>query len=669
MGLLYSKGQMPGYLASEISSKLYSIAASNMRIVFCLLLVLPILCDSSVGFASDAADDPKTKANGLVLKQSQHVEIELNEAGQLEIMAHIYEETQHFSENANLYREQSISYSNTFTEISNLKAYSMIPSGKNKFKKIPVKEFITSDARSAGIFYDDQKKISYVFPALSEGAKTIFSYSKKYREPRLWGYFMFSSYFPVKQSEFKVKVPEGVELNYSTFGIDEEDFDFSISKKGKYNLYRWLAKDLEKIELSKGADGVLHSAPHLIIHVDSYKHNGVTHQVLGEVKDLHAWYQNFLDGIKDDSEEMQTMVSNILEGKSTELEKVEAIYDWVQKNVKYIAIEDGLGGFRPRSSNTVFTRRYGDCKDMSNLIHNMLDIANIPSNLAWIGTTAIPYSHQEVPTPMADNHMICTYTNNGRYYFLDATDPHNRLGVPTTHIQGQEALINKGINDFELVDVPVVPFEENRVADSTFLSFENGKLTGTGRVKYSGYSRTPVANNLENLDRDDKKTFLNLLLKKGNNKFMLDSVTTHHIEDKNSDLVIDYDFSIQDYVISTSDEIFINPHLKRELSNDLIDISTTQQDVHYSYKRMISNVYSIDLPKDYSVSFLPENTKFEDEEFGFEMKYIKFDDRVDVHQEIRINTLLVKTNKFESWNKMVKALFSAYKESIVLGRE
>lgn len=641
----------------------------KMRAVFCVLLTLSLLPASNAGIASALDDNPQFKENGLVLKQSQHVEIELNDAGQLEIMADIYEETQHFSENANLYREQSISYSNTFTEISNLKAFSMIPSGKSKFKKIEVKDFVTSDARSAGIFYDDQKKISYVFPALSAGAKTVFSYSKKYREPRLWGYFMFSSFFPVRESEFTVRVPAGVKLDYRTFGIDEKDFEFSINKKGKYTLYSWVARDIEKIELSRGADGVLHSAPHLIIHVESYEHNGVTHQVLGEVKDLHAWYQNFLEGIKDESKEMEMMVSNILEGKSTELEKVEAIYDWVQKNVKYIAIEDGLGGFRPRSSNTVFTRRYGDCKDMSNLIHNMLDIADIPSNLAWIGTTAIPYSHREVPTPMADNHMICTYTNNGTYYFLDATDPHNRLGVPTRHIQGQEALINKGTNDFELVNVPVVPFEENTVADSTYLNIADGKLSGTGRIKYSGYSRTPVANNLENLDKGDKKTFLNLLLKKGNNKFLLDSVTTHHVSDKNSDLVIDYDFSIQDYVVSTSDEIFINPHLKRELSNDLIDITTTQQDIHYSYKRMMSNVYSIELPMQYDVTFLPENATFKDDEFGFDLKYAQTDNRIDIHQEIRINTLLLKAEKFESWNKMVKALFSAYKESIVLGRK
>ncbi|MCK5101303.1 MAG: DUF3857 and transglutaminase domain-containing protein [Cyclobacteriaceae bacterium] len=606
---------------------------------------------------------------GLVIEQYQNVEITVGDDGNLDIVAHIYEETQYFRQNANMYSEQSIRYSNSFSEINDIEAYSLIPTEKNKYKKIKIKDFVTSDSRSAGIFYDDQKKISYLFPALKENSKTVISYTKKYKEPRLWGYYMFSSFFPVEKSVYSVKVPESVKLNFHKYGIDDDQVNFTIEKKGKYNIYKWTAERLNKIQMSKGANGVLHTAPHLIIYVDSYTHNGVVHNVLRDVNDLHAWYQNFLKGIDDeDYDDMKIMVENIIEGKSTELGKVESIYDWVQQNIKYIAIEDGLGGFRPRTSNTVFTRRYGDCKDMSNLIHEMLNLANIPSNLAWIGTTAIPYSHREVPTPMADNHMICTYVNNDRYYFLDATDQYNILGIPTTHIQGREALINKGTNDFELVNVPIVPSEKNQVVDSVFLKIENDKLIGSGQAVYSGYKKIPVANNLENLSEDDKKAFLNLLLKKGNNKFLLNSVTTKNVSENYNDLLINYDFSIEDYILKYSDEIFINPHLSKELENGMIDLNRTKKDVHYSYKSLISNIFCISIPENFKVSFLPEDTQYDGDDFSFSINYKVKDNKVIVHQKVEINTLQLKTEQFDSWNKMIKGLFSAYKESVVLGR-
>ena len=363
---------------------------------------------------------------------------------------------------------------------------------------------------------------------------------------------------------------------------------------------------------------------------------------------------------------MKVMVDNIIEGKSTELEKVEAIYNWVQQNIKYIAIEDGLGGFKPRSSSLVFRRRYGDCKDMSNLLYNMLSYANISSNLTWIGTTAIPYSHREVPTPMADNHMICTYKHGGQYFFLDATDQFNVMGVPSSHIQGQEALVNKGVKDFELVDVPVVPYFENIKADSVNIKIDGDKILGSGQITFGGYKKSPVSNSLLNLEMDDKKAFLSLLLKKGNNKFSLDSVTTQNVADKDQDLIIDYNFSIEDYFVNSSDEIFINPHLTRESEHDFIDLSTTKQNIYYPYKSLTTNMYSIDIPQNYQVTFLPENAKYEEENFSFSIAYNLKDNRILVDQKLTIDTLQLEMSQFGSWNKMIKKLFSAYKESIVL---
>lgn len=620
------------------------------------------------GFAQSSWNETTKSENGLVVEQNQLVEISVTDEGKLEIVAHVYAETQHFGENANMYSEQSIGYSNTFTEVTDIDAYSLIPNGNGKFKKIKVKDFVTSDSRSAGIFYDDQKEISYVFPALKDDSKTVISYTKKYKEPRLWGYYMFSSFFPVEKSMYTVKVHEHVKLNFLKYGIEDNQVQFTERKKGKYTIYQWSAMQLDKIKVSKGANGVLHNAPHLIIHVDSYEHNGETNHILGDVKDLHSWYVNFLSGIDDeDNEDMKLMVNNIIEGKSTEIEKVEAIYDWVQQNVKYIAIEDGLGGFKPRGSNTVFTRRYGDCKDMSNLLHNMLNLADIPSNLAWIGTTAIPYTHSEVPTPMADNHMICTYRNNNRYYFLDATDQYNILGVPTSHIQGREALINKGFNDYELVNVPVVLAGKNLVMDSVSITIEKDKVVGSGQAVFSGYNKIPVANNLENLNEDDNKLFLNQLLKKGNNKFKLNAVETKNVSTKNADLIINYDFSVDDYIIRSANEIFINPHLSKELEHGLIDLTIPQKDIHYSYKRMTSNTICLRIPENFKISFLPEDSQYNGGDFGFSIKYKISDDRIIVHQKVEINTLQLQTDQFDSWNKMIKGLFSAYKESIVLG--
>jgi hypothetical protein len=302
---------------------------------------------------------------------------------------------------------------------------------------------------------------------------------------------------------------------------------------------------------------------------------------------------------------------------------------------------------------------------MSNLLHNMLNIAEIPSNLAWIGTKSIPYSHSEVPTPMADNHMICTYLDGDQYYFLDATDQYNILGMPTTHIQGREALVHKGISDFELVNVPVVASEKNQVVDSVFLSIEDQGLAGVGRIRYTGYNRIPITNNLENLDEKDKKIFLNAILNKGNNKFQLSAMETKHLAEKEQDLEISYKFSLDDYMLKAANEIYLNPHLNKELEYGIIDLVNTKSDIHYPYKNITFNVFSIDIPEQYAVSYLPENRSFDNDSFGFDINYRIEQDKVIMEQRININTIQLNTSEFDSWNKMIKGLFAAYKESIV----
>lgn len=415
--------------------------------------------------------------------------------------------------------------------------------------------------------------------------------------------------------------------------------------------------------------GVLHNAPHMIIHVAKYEHNGLTNHILGDVQDLYAWYSGFLGDIDEEhSDEIHKTVANIIDGKSTELDKVDAIYNWVQQNIKYIAIEDGLGGFRPRLPTTVFARRYGDCKDMSTLIYKMLKLANIPSNLTWIGTKSIPYTHTEVPTPMADNHMVCTYINNNNYYFLDATDQYNVLGIPTAHIQGREALVSKDVNDFELVNVPVVPSQMNYISDSVYCQISNGVVLGVGKSVFAGYKKIPVTNNLQNLEGKEKRAFLDLLLNKGNNKFSLHSVKTRNLGEKNKELVIDYDFKIEDYVLLSSDEIFINPHLSRDSENELIDKNTTTEDIYYPYKSLKSLQYLIEIPEGYEVSHLPDDVDYSGDQFGFGICYKINEGKIEVTQTFQINTLKLKNDRFDEWNGMMKKMFAAYKESVVLGK-
>ncbi len=78
-----------------------------------------------------------------------------------------------------------------------------------------------------------------------------------------------------------------------------------------------------------------------------------------------------------------------------------------------------MRGLIPHPASYVCEKRYGDCKDMANLIVSMLHMAGVNNAYhTWIGTRDLPFKYTEFPTPIVDNHMIATYvTQKWRLHF------------------------------------------------------------------------------------------------------------------------------------------------------------------------------------------------------------------------------------------------------------
>ena len=182
------------------------------------------------------------------------------------------------------------------------------------------------------------------------------------------------------------------------------------------------------------------------------------------------------------------------------------IYDWVQQNINYIAFEDGYGGFIPRSSDLVFKRKFGDCKDMANLLKKMLEIAGFKEvYLTWIGTRDRPYTYEELHTPMVDNHMITVVKNENEIFYLDATNANAPFGYPSSFIQGKQALV--GINDsmFELVNVPIIPKDQNLRSDSLYFQIKGDTLLGYNNRFLNGYQREEIFDVYERISPSDQE--------------------------------------------------------------------------------------------------------------------------------------------------------------------
>jgi len=149
-------------------------------------------------------------------------------------------------------------------------------------------------------------------------------------------------------------------------------------------------------------------------------------------------------------------------------------------NIKYIAFEDGIAGFKPEDAHTVLYNRYGDCKGMSNLLKEMLEIAGFDARLTWVGTRRIPYDYS-IPSLAVDNHMVCSVMLADTSLVLDATEPFQHIDYVGERLQGRQVLIEDG-SSYIIKKLAVENININLVEEQIDfeIDLENDLLMGKG---------------------------------------------------------------------------------------------------------------------------------------------------------------------------------------------
>ncbi len=586
--------------------------------------------------------------------------------GAVDIVKTHKEETIYLHEYRAKFAKGVLAYS-SFDEVLDYSGYSLIPT-KKRYKKIKVKEFKEKDLMGGAIFYDDYKQISCTFPNMKEGGKSYWEYTKRMKTPKLLGSFYFASGDPIEHGVCEVKVHQDIDLDYQLFNTDSLNVDFSQEKEGKYNILRWTVKEVKPIDNESSSLGYHHVLPHVAFRIKNYIYKGEKIPVLENLDGLHAWYREFIEDIVPSKEDvLQPIVDSLLANEEDELAKVKILFYWVQDNIKYIAFEDGMRGFIPESASKVCEARYGDCKGKSNILVEMMRLADIKGYYTWIGTRDLPYRYEETPSPIVDNHMIATYINDGDYYFLDGTAENLPFGFPTGFIQGKEALISLDSANYIVKEVPVVASEKNQYNSTITLSMEGDKLIGHAEMRISGYYKimhyTPA---LKGLSGDDLKERIERMFQIGNNKFDLIDFSVKDVEEKDSPLLVTVNFTIEDYLYKNENEFYLNMNLSKVFAQDRI-----KDDRKYSIEEDFEGIYAskiiFNLPEGASVDYLPEDSNFEHALFNYGITYEvdSVTNQIICDKKYETNHIVLEKEQFEDWNTMIKKLKNAYNESIL----
>ena len=125
--------------------------------------------------------------------------------------------------------------------------------------------------------------------------------------------------------------------------------------------------------------------------------------------------------------------------------KAKTLYDWVRRNIRYVAMFIGQSPAAPHRVTEVLANRYGDCKDHVALYGALLDAVGVRNETALIGLGSV-YALPSVPGYGAGaiNHVITYLPELGMY--ADSTASSVEFGfLPLADMDRPTVLVESGV--------------------------------------------------------------------------------------------------------------------------------------------------------------------------------------------------------------------------------
>lgn len=463
--------------------------------------------------------------------------------------------------------------------------------------------------------YSDDKERFLNVPGGDVGTVVGFEYERKSRPYIFEDEWDFQSSFPVERARYTLRLPSSWEM--STHWINHAELQ--PSRLG--DSYMWELIDVPRIETEYRQPPHRALAGHMIVSFVSEKFRTQTYK---DWNQLAAWHAQIQAGTSDASPAIQQKVREIAPATMPLFDRIKALARFAQKDIRYAAIEIGIGGIKPHPASEVFTHRYGDCKDKAALLKAMLSQIGVKSYLMPIQTDRGVFTDRS-PANLGFNHVILAIQLAGASYKKDlpALYEHPKLGhllifdptaelVPFGQIpyyeQDNYALL-VGENGGELIHLPLSPAELNSINRTVSLVLSaDGTLKGEVEESRSGYFAA-AARDIKDISMQDRKKVIEHMLGRTVANFQVDSFDVVNAEDIEKDLVLRYKFTAGHYAKNAGPLLLVRPRVIGEMAG-YYDASKPR---HYAYQFEApftrSDKVEISLPEGFQVDELPEPAK------------------------------------------------------------
>jgi hypothetical protein len=562
---------------------------------FIVMLASLVMClyAQSQDIKYDAASIPEPLKKGAhVVKRYERIFFEVTDLDRAMLKTHqVYTVLDGEGKDYLAFRE----HTNKFSSLEDVEIRVFDANGKqvNKYKK----KDLGMNAYGDGLI-DDGKTFGMNVPVSDYPVTVEFKTEIKYRATLFYpSYEILSPEMGVENSTFIAKVPASLDLRYKEKNIGLAPV---ISEEDKSKQYMWSVKNLKPIVDEEGAVSYRHRYPSIMLAPNHFKMDDYEGD-MSSWKNFGKWYGQLKKGIDVLPADRQAALKELVKNASTNREKVKIVYEYLQKNFRYVSIQLGIGGYKPFPAVFTDQKRYGDCKALSNYMEAALDAIGIKSHQALINSQ---YNDEPVDPNFpvnTFNHAILCVPDVKDSIWLECTSNTSDFGVLGSSTENRNALLiteDGGV----LVPTPKSKSSDNvfRLTTTIDLS-ENGNGKSTSVFNTEGSFKEMIGFILDEKRDDQKESIVYWLGFKQPDEFVFS---------KKADvapLVTTLEMAIEKVPeFIAGNKMFISPRLYKLWPSKLPKADNRQLDFYFRYPFDKTDTTIIKLPAGYTVDALPQ---------------------------------------------------------------
>jgi tetratricopeptide (TPR) repeat protein len=260
-----------------------------------------------------------------------------------------------------------------------------------------VQDLSTPVEREAPVYTDYRQKHITV-PGLRPGELLEYDITTVIHTPlapgQFWTDYDFDKTNIMLDEEFDVDVPAARALKLK----NKPGMDPKVSEANGRRIYHWTGTHLERDDDAKDKDKKKKKQHPDEDYPDIQLSTFVSWEQIGR------WYASLDKDRRAPSPEVRAKAEELSHGLATDMDKIEALYDYVAKNFRYVSLSLGLGRYQPHAAADVLHNQYGDCKDKHTLLASLLEAEGFHASSVLINSTR--KLDPDVPSPSQFDHVI-----------------------------------------------------------------------------------------------------------------------------------------------------------------------------------------------------------------------------------------------------------------------